>query len=132
VTLFALSVSYFNSVAFRSLNPSTQAVYGNIIESFCKQVDKEGNRLGSVSKLRREHIIKLMSAPCAKKPDSANGLRKVLRAMMKHAVEIGLRDDDPTRDVKAIRVRRPWREVRPSATLAIATLISGKGRSPTG
>ena len=36
---------------------------------------------------------------------AANNLRKVLRAMMKHAVEIGLRADDPTRDVKAIRVK---------------------------
>jgi hypothetical protein len=32
-------------------------------------------------------------------------LRKVLRAMMKHAVEAGLRADDPTRDVRAIRVK---------------------------
>jgi integrase len=38
-------------------------------------------------------------------PDSANGLRKVLRGMMKHAIEIGLRQDDPTRDVRAIRVK---------------------------
>jgi hypothetical protein len=42
-------------------------------------------------------------AALANKPDGANGLRKVLRAMMKHAVEIGLRADDPTRDVKALR-----------------------------
>jgi integrase len=39
------------------------------------------------------------------KPESANGLRKALRALMQHAVEIGLRADDPTRDVKAIRVK---------------------------
>jgi integrase len=37
--------------------------------------------------------------------DSANGLRKALRAMMKHAVETGVRPDDPTHDVKAIRVK---------------------------
>ena len=41
----------------------------------------------------------------AEKPDSANGFRKVSRAMMRHAVEIGLRSDDPTRDVKAISVK---------------------------
>ena len=39
----------------------------------------------------------------ADQPESANGLRKALRATMKHAVEIGLRADDPTRDVKALR-----------------------------
>ena len=38
-------------------------------------------------------------------PESANLPRKVLRAMMAHAVETGLRADDPTRNVKAIRVR---------------------------
>jgi integrase len=42
-------------------------------------------------------------ALCADKPDSANGLRKVLRAMMAHAVAIGLRLDDPTQGVKAIK-----------------------------
>ena len=54
--------------------------------------------------MQREHVVKLMAAR-AEKPDSANGLRKVLRALMKHGVEIGLRADDPTRDVKAIRVK---------------------------
>jgi integrase len=52
--------------------------------------------------LQREHVVKLMAARAAK-PESANGLRKALRAMMTHAVEIGLRADDPTRDVKALR-----------------------------
>lgn len=41
----------------------------------------------------------------AEKPESANLLRKVLRAMMQHAIEIGTRADDPTPDVKAIRVK---------------------------
>lgn len=40
----------------------------------------------------------------AEKPEAANQFRKVLRAMIKHAVEIGLRADDPRRDVRAIRV----------------------------
>src|SRR5262249_20243035 len=44
----------------------------------------------------------LSSAPSS---EAANSLRKVLRAMMKHAIEIGLRADDPTRDVRAIRVK---------------------------
>ena len=41
----------------------------------------------------------------AERPVAANSLRKVLRAMMKHAVEIGLRADDPTRDVRPIRIK---------------------------
>jgi integrase len=105
-TIRALAVSYFASVDFRSMKSSTQGVYRNIIERFCREVDKDGNTYGDKSALtlRREHIVKLMAAR-AEQPDSANGLRKVLRAMMKHAVEGGLRADDPTRDVRAVRVK---------------------------
>ena len=105
-TIRALAVSYYNSVAFRSMKPSTQSVYRNIIDRFCGETDKQGHEHGDkrIATLQREHIVKLMAAR-AEKPDSANGLRKVLRAMMKHAVETGLRVDDPTRDVRAIRVK---------------------------
>jgi integrase len=105
-TIRALAISYYNSLAFRSMGPSTQSVYRNIIDRFCREKDKEGHEHGDkrAATLKREHIIKLIAARAAK-PDSANGLRKVLRAMMKHAVEIGLRGDDPTRDVRAIRIK---------------------------
>jgi integrase len=105
-TIRALAVSYFASVDFRSMKSSTQGVYRNIIERFCREVDKDGNAYGDKSALtlQREHILKLMAAR-AERPDSANGLRKVLRAMMKHAVDVGMRADDPTRDVRAVRVK---------------------------
>jgi integrase len=38
-------------------------------------------------------------------PWAANALRNILRALMRHAIEIGLRTDDPTRDVRAIRLK---------------------------
>ena len=41
----------------------------------------------------------------ADKPGAANALRIALRVIMKHAIEIGLRADDPTREVRAIRIR---------------------------
>jgi integrase len=105
-TIRALAVSYYNSIAFRSMKPSTQSVYRNIIDRFCRETDKDGHGHGdkSAAGLQREHVVKLMAAR-ADKPDSANGLRKAIRAMMKHAVEISLRADDPTRDVRAIRVK---------------------------
>src|SRR5262249_8261453 len=98
-TVRALAVSYFYSPEFRSLRPSSQAIYRGIIDRFCSQYGE--NR---VANLKREHVVKLMAAR-ADKPVAANNLRKVLRAMMKHTVDIGLRADDPTRDVKAIRVK---------------------------
>jgi integrase len=103
-SLRALAASYYTSVNFRSLDPKTQGVYRHILDRFCGETDREGQKYGdkSAATVRREHIQRLM-AERAEKPDSANGLRKVLRATMKHAVEIGLRADDPTRDVKALR-----------------------------
>jgi len=98
-TVRALAVSYFNSPDFRSLRPSSQAIYHGIIDRFCIQYGDH-----RVANLKREHVVKLMAAR-AEKPVAANNLRKVLRATMKHAVEIGLRADDPTRDVKPIRVQ---------------------------
>jgi integrase len=105
-TIRALAVSYYNSVTFRSMKRSTQSVYRNIIDRFCRETDKQGQEHGDkrATTLQRAHIVKLMAAR-AERPDSANGLRKALRAMMKHAVETGLRADDPTRDVRAIRVK---------------------------
>jgi len=105
-TLRALAVSYYGDLAFRSLKPITQSTYRNIIDRFCRDLDKGGQAFGekSAKTLQRVHVVKLMAAR-AEKPDSANGLRKVLRALMQHAVEIGLRADDPTRDVRAIRVK---------------------------
>jgi hypothetical protein len=55
------------------------------IERFCEQEDKDGGKYGDKSALQREHIVKMM-ATRADKPESANGLRKALRAMMENAV----------------------------------------------
>ncbi len=90
-TVRALALSYFNSGDFRSLASSTKSTYRNIIERFCNQTDKQGSEYGDkgAATLRREHIVKLMASR-ADKPESANGLRKALRALMKHAVELGM------------------------------------------
>lgn len=111
----ALAVSYFNSVGpiansdcmgFRSMKASTQSVYRNIINRFCEEAGKTGVKFGDMpaAGLRREHIIKLM-ADRADKPDAANGLRKALRSMIAHAIAIGVRPDDPTQGVRAIRAK---------------------------
>lgn len=98
-TMWALALSYFASPDFCTLKPSTQRAYRGIIERLCKD---HGDKRSA--DLRREHVVKLMSAR-AEQPGAANGLRMVLRVMMKHAIEIGLRADDPTREVRAIRIK---------------------------
>jgi integrase len=102
----ALAISYFQSVDYRSMQGRTQRVYRGLIERFCEQADKGGNKFGDKRAvlIGREHVVRIIAAK-ADKPEAANQFRKVLRAMMKHAVGIGLRADDPTRDVRAIRVK---------------------------
>src|SRR5262245_32702720 len=95
-TLRALAVSYFASPAFRTARPSTQYTYRNVIDRLC--TDHGDKR---VALLQREHVIRLLAAR-ASTPGTANAMRRSLRALMQHAVEIGMRPDDPTRDVRKV------------------------------
>ena len=101
----ALAISYFQSVDYRSMQARTQRVYRGLIERFSEQADKDGNKFGDkrAALIGREHVVRLLATK-ADKPEAANQCRTVVRARMKHAVEIGHRADDPTRDVRAIRV----------------------------
>ena len=98
-TMRALALSYFTSPEFRTLRLSTQRAYRGTIERLCVE---HGDK--RAADLRREHVVRLMAAR-AEQPGAANGLRMALRVMMKHAIDIGLRADDPTREVKAVRIR---------------------------
>jgi hypothetical protein len=86
------------------MKSSTQSVYRNIINRFCEESGKTGIKFGDMpaATLQREHVIRLMAAR-ADRPDSANGLRKALRAMMAHAVATDIRRNDPTQGVKAVK-----------------------------
>jgi integrase len=95
-TLRALAVSYFASSAFRTTRASTQYTYRNVIDRLCAE---HGDK--RVAFLQRDHVVKLLAAR-AGTPATANALRRSLRALMLHAVEIGLRSDDPTRDVRKL------------------------------
>jgi integrase len=97
----ALAVSYYSSPEY--LRMSSKSVRRNIIEKFLRETDANGlsNADKRAALLRKEHVVGFMAAR-ADKPDSANGLRKALRALMQHAVTIKLRVDDPTQSVKAI------------------------------
>ena len=98
-TMLAVAISYFASAEFRTLRLSTQRAYRWTIDRICRD---HGDK--RAAELRREHIVRLMAAR-AGQPAAANALRIALRVMMKHAIDIGLRADDPTREVRAIRVK---------------------------
>ena len=139
-TLRALAVSYFASPEFRTTRPSTQYTYRNVIDRLC--TDHGDKR---VALLQREHVIRLLAAR-ASTPGTANAMRRSLRALMQHAVEIGMRPDDPTRDVRKVPTAKSdgynsWTEgeieqferrhpVGSRARLAVALLLyTGQRRS---
>jgi integrase len=98
-TLRALAVSYFAAPAFRTKSTATQYTYRNVIDRLCRE---HGDKRAAM--LRREHVVRLIAA-CADKPRTANMLRQVLHLLMQHAVEIGMRADDPTHMVKPVPIK---------------------------
>jgi integrase len=98
-TIDSLALSYMASPAFLTLAQNSKLTYRRAIERFCHQ---HGDK--PVAGLRREHVVKLIGA-LADRPQAANQLRKMLRVLMQHAMELGLRTDDPTQAVKAIRIK---------------------------
>lgn len=92
----ALAIAYYDSAAFKALKPITQGVYRNIIDRFCRETDHAGQPCGDKSAvtLKANHVEKLMEVR-SDRPDSANGLRKVLRAMMQVAIKLEWREDEP-------------------------------------
>jgi integrase len=104
LSMRALAISYYASAAFKALKPITKGVYSNLIDRFCRETDRDGQPYGDKSAvtLKRENVEKMMQAR-ADRPDSANGLRKVLRELMKHAVTKKWRTDDPTQGVSKIK-----------------------------
>jgi hypothetical protein len=91
-TLRALAVSYFASPAFRTMRPSSQRSRRSVIDRLCAQ---HGDK--RVAPLQRENVVRLLAS--SNTPVAGNHLRQSLRSLMQHAVEIGMRSDDPTRDV---------------------------------
>jgi integrase len=103
----ALAIAYYDSASFKALKPITQGVYRNVIERFCRDTDKCGEPYGDKSAITiTGHAVEQLMEARADKPDSANGLRKVLREMMKVAVRLEWRDSDPTLGVKKIKPKK--------------------------
>ncbi len=96
-TIRALAVAYYNGGEFRNLRPASQRTYRQVIDRFCREHGDKG-----VATLQAVHVKRMMSE---RSPSAANHFKRALRALMRHAVAIGMRGDDPTRDVKAIRIK---------------------------
>jgi integrase len=98
-SLNALIVKYYRSPEFRGLKASTQTARRSIVEPFRHQ---HGTK--PVARLTRAHIKDIIGAK-ADTPEAANSLLKVLRVILKYAVEDGMILNNPAVGVKRYRSR---------------------------
>ncbi len=96
-TVSAMAVVYYKSSAWKTLAPTTQATYRNLIEGFrAEHGDKP------VAMMRPEHVRKLIAAK-ADKPSAANAMLKMLRIMVREAIADGWQIQDPTIGVRRVK-----------------------------
>lgn len=98
-TINALVVTYYQSADWAALRPTTQKTYRGIIERLRV---KHGEK--AVATIQPAHIRGMMDSKAAT-PSAANNLLKVLRALMRFAVERNYRLDDPSREVRPLKNR---------------------------
>lgn len=96
-TFDALIESYYRSKQWARMKPTSQKMRSNALERFRK---KHGTK--RVSHLEARHIDRWMSE-IIETPHAANDLRKMLNMLMKHAILLGLRRDNPVAATEAIR-----------------------------
>jgi integrase len=96
-TVNAGIVGYYNSLAFRSLAPSTQKMRRNILERFrAEHGDKR------IAMLPHEFIVRTLGK---RSPAAARNWLKTLRGLLQFAVAENFRADDPTQGVKLPRIK---------------------------
>ncbi|WP_414833606.1 tyrosine-type recombinase/integrase [Afifella sp. YEN Y35] len=138
-TIDALVQRYYQSGEFRQLAPSTQATYRGIIERFRAE---HGDK--SVAALERRHV-KAMIDKKAATPAAANNFLRMVRLLMRYAIDLEWRRDDPTIGIRNLRTKgggyHTWTEseieaferthgVGSRARLALALLLyTGQRRS---
>lgn len=115
-TVSALVASYYRTSDFKGLSDSTKATYRGIIERFrTEHGDKR------VAHMERRHVQSIVAAKTAT-PSAANNLLRMIHLLMRHAIELGWRGDDPTRDVRKAKEKTggflTWEEEHIEAFIA--------------
>jgi integrase len=107
-TVNAVVIGYFGSAAFQNLAPASQRQYRGILERLRRE---HGDK--KIATLERRNVIALVNAKAAT-PAAARDLLYCLRVLVRYAIDIGLRDSDPTAGVKVARQKsdgfRTWTE----------------------
>jgi integrase len=96
-TVNAAAIGYLASAKFEKLAPVSKALYRGIIERIRRE---HGNK--RIAMLERRHVIQMLDAK-AKTPAAARSFLQCLRELIRHAIDIGIRADDPTLGVSVSR-----------------------------
>lgn len=88
-TMTALIVAYYSSTEFKDLEESTRYVYRHSIERFRARFGEK-----SITGMQTRHVLAYLDE-FADKPGTAGNLRRVLRILMRFAIERGMRTDNP-------------------------------------
>ena len=131
-SLDAAIKGYLASGAFVSLAPSSQRVRRDILEGFARECGHL-----RIADMKRQHVAVLLDRK-AGRPGAALNLLSALKMLMRYAVDVGLRADDPTINIRRPKLRDggfyPWTEedierfeqrhaVGSKARLALALLV---------
>jgi integrase len=90
---------YFGSLAFATLAETSRTTRRRILERFREE---HGDK--SIATLARAHVERMVNAKVAT-PGSALNFLVALRGLMRHAINVGLRVDDPTSGVRGPKFR---------------------------
>jgi integrase len=93
-TVNAVVIGYFGSAAFQNLAPASQRQYRGILERLRRE---HGDK--RIATLERRNVVALLNAKTAT-PAAARDLLYCLRVLVRYAIDIGLRDNDPTAGIK--------------------------------
>ena len=96
-TFNRLAIEYFQSSNCLGLAETTQRHYRYVIESV---IDKENIGHRRVDEMSFEHVSRIV-AKRASTPGAANAALQKIRLLVRYAIDLGWRNDDPT-----LRVRR--------------------------
>jgi integrase len=94
----ALVAKYYRSADWANLSDATKATYRGIMERFRQD---HGDK--PVSMLERRHVRE-MHAARANTPAAANNLVRMIRILMRFAIDEEWRKDDPTLGIKMLKV----------------------------
>jgi integrase len=98
-TFGRLLSAYYDTTDYKALKPQTQRQYRLAME---RLIEKEGLKDRRVKDIQRPHIKRMM-AKVIETPSSANDRLKKLRILLKFAIDLGWRKDDPTLHVKKLK-----------------------------